>query len=322
MGKPLGEPDLPGARVIRWGIIGCGDVCERKSGPALRDAVGSALSMVMRRDGAKAADFARRHAVPEWTDDADRLIASERVDAVYVATPPDSHERFARLAAVAGKPVLVEKPLAHTLESAEALARACAHVPWFCAYYRRHMPRFARVGEALDRIAPLDRVEICERKRAIRNPEGWRHQPGPGEGGLFMDTGSHMIDIVAHLVGEIDLASVAGRAESGRAPLRVTARFAAGGVPVEGVWDYAAAGREDRISFFGAGGEVHTACFTPTPILLKMPGRTVEIGGAYPDPVHRPMVEAVVADLEGGPPASVRGSAALATARVMGRILA
>ena len=61
-------------RTIRWGIIGCGDVTEVKSGPALQKAANSRLVAVMRRDGAKAADYAKRHGVPRWYDDADALI--------------------------------------------------------------------------------------------------------------------------------------------------------------------------------------------------------------------------------------------------------
>src|ERR1051325_8640461 len=95
---------------IRWGIIGCGNVCEVKSGPAFQQARGSALVAVMRRDRAKAADFARPHGVPRFYDDAAALIADPEVDAVYVATPPDSHARYTQLAAAARKPVYVEKP--------------------------------------------------------------------------------------------------------------------------------------------------------------------------------------------------------------------
>ena len=97
---------------VRWGIIGCGDVAEHKSGPAFNQIPGSRLVAVMRRDGKKAADFARRHGAPKWYDDADRLIGDPEVNAVYVATPPGSHARYAIRAMRAGKPVYVEKPMA------------------------------------------------------------------------------------------------------------------------------------------------------------------------------------------------------------------
>src|SRR5213592_2609043 len=97
--------------VVRWGIIGCGDVTEVKSGPGFQKAERSSLVAVMRRNGALAADYSRRHGVPKWYDDADALIADPEVDVVYVATPPSSHMDYALRVARAGKPVYVEKPM-------------------------------------------------------------------------------------------------------------------------------------------------------------------------------------------------------------------
>src|SRR5262245_61477615 len=97
------------ARTIRWGIIGCGDVTEVKSGPGFAKASGSALTAVMRRTGALAQDYAQRHGVPRWYDEADALIADPDVDVVYVATPPYAHRDHVLRAARAGKPVYVEK---------------------------------------------------------------------------------------------------------------------------------------------------------------------------------------------------------------------
>ena len=102
------------SNTIRWGIIGCGDVCEVKSGPGFQKAANSALVAVMRRDGGKAADYAKRHGVPRWYDDAEALIGDPEVDAVYVATPPGSHLEYALRVAAAGKPCYVEKPMART----------------------------------------------------------------------------------------------------------------------------------------------------------------------------------------------------------------
>jgi 1,5-anhydro-D-fructose reductase (1,5-anhydro-D-mannitol-forming) len=103
--------------LIRWGMIGCGDVTEVKSGPGFQKAAGSALMAVMRRNGGLAADYARRHGVPRCYDRADALLADDEVDAVYIATPPDTHADYALLAAAASKPAYVEKPMArHTPE--------------------------------------------------------------------------------------------------------------------------------------------------------------------------------------------------------------
>ena len=111
---------------MRWGIIGCGDVTEVKSGPGFRKATGSQLVAVMRRNGALAADYAKRHGVPRWYDDADKLIADPEVDAVYVATPPDTHEHYALKVAAAGKPAYVEKPMARSAAECDRMIAAFA----------------------------------------------------------------------------------------------------------------------------------------------------------------------------------------------------
>src|SRR4051812_31120636 len=74
--------------VIRWGMVGCGDVTEVKSGPGFQKADGSTLLAVMRRDRARAEDYARRHGVPRVHARAWDLMVDPDVDAVYVATPP------------------------------------------------------------------------------------------------------------------------------------------------------------------------------------------------------------------------------------------
>ena len=140
-----------GAAPLRWGVVGCGDVVEHKSGPSISAAERSRMTMVMRRDGAAAGDFARRHAVPEWTDDAGAVIGSGSVDIVYVATPPASHLQYVRAAAAAGKHVLVEKPMALNAAEARLMVDACASagVELFVAYYRRFQPHVLRMRELL-----------------------------------------------------------------------------------------------------------------------------------------------------------------------------
>ena len=88
--------------MINWGIIGCGDVTEVKSGPAFNKVPGSKLVAVMRRDAAKAADYAKRHNVPRWYNDAEALINDAEVNAIYIATPPSSHAAYALAAIKAG----------------------------------------------------------------------------------------------------------------------------------------------------------------------------------------------------------------------------
>ena len=111
-------------KTIRWGIIGCGNVTEVKSGPGLQKATNSTLVAVMRRNGALAQDYAARHNVPKWYTDAQALIDDPAVDAVYIATPPNAHKEYTLAVAKAGKPVYVEKPMALSLDECRAMARA------------------------------------------------------------------------------------------------------------------------------------------------------------------------------------------------------
>jgi predicted dehydrogenase len=97
---------------IRWGIVGCGNVTEVKSGPGFQKTKGSRLVAVMRRNRKLAEDYARRHGVPKWYDNTDSLIHDPEVDAVYIATPPSSHKEYTIAVAKAEKPVYVEKPMA------------------------------------------------------------------------------------------------------------------------------------------------------------------------------------------------------------------
>lgn len=198
-------------KTVNWGIIGAGDVTERKSGPAFYKSAGSTLAAVMRRDGDKAADYARRHNVPRWYTDAGELIADPQVDAVYVATPPDTHARYAIQALEAGKPVYVEKPMA--LNYNECLAMIATsrrmNVPLYVAYYRRAMPYFLKVKSLLDdhKIGTVLSVTL----RFMRAPlpgdsdpgKNWRLQKSISGGGYLADMGSHQINLLQYLFGEI-----------------------------------------------------------------------------------------------------------------------
>lgn len=137
---------------VRWGIIGVGDVTEKKSGPAFYKTVHSELKAVMRRNAEKAAGYASRHNVSKWYTDATSLINDEEVDAVYIATPPDSHARYAIETMKAGKPVYVEKPMARNYGECLEMLKVSEEtgIPLWVAYYRRTLPAFLKVKELIE----------------------------------------------------------------------------------------------------------------------------------------------------------------------------
>lgn len=199
-------------KTVNWGIVGCGNVCERKSGPAMYKTPHSALAAVMRRDAEKVADFARRHNVPKSYTDAAALIADPEVDIVYVATPPGTHRELAVQALEAGKPVYVEKPMAmNHAECLEMIAAAeKAGQKLFVAYYRRALLYFLKVKELLDGGSvgqPLTaevrllRPERPEDRDPARLP--WRLRREVGGEGYFHDLAPHTLDILDFLLGEI-----------------------------------------------------------------------------------------------------------------------
>ena len=211
---------------IRWGILGCGDVTEVKSGPGVMNrGEESQVVAVMRRDAEKAADYAKRHGVAKWYDDADELINDPEVNAVYVATPPGGHRDFALKVAAAGKACYVEKPMARTADECREMVRAFreADRPLLVAYYRRRLPRFTTAKELIDtgRLGTVTGVDyVMARPHRPGKDHGWRTRPEVSGGGLFVDLGSHLLDLLDFLLGPLDARPRHRRRRAGRGPRR------------------------------------------------------------------------------------------------------
>jgi 1,5-anhydro-D-fructose reductase (1,5-anhydro-D-mannitol-forming) len=297
---------------IRWGIIGCGNVTEVKSGPAFSKIAGSSLVAVMRRDGALARDYAERHGVPRWYDDAAALIADPGVDAIYVATPPSTHKQYALMAIAAGKPVYVEKPMAMNAVECEEIIRAGreASVPVFVAYYRRMLPRFRKVRELLfderaigtPRIVHTELYHPHEARYADPLNLPWHVLPEISGGGIFMDIGCHTLDMLDFLFGPI--VSASGHASSQRKAYRpedtVAMSFAFGsGMLGTGLWNFTSLQREDRIEVIGDGGRMSFATFGDGPVRVENAAGKTEYRIANPQHIQQPLIETIVAELGG-----------------------
>ena len=323
---------LPIVERVRWGIIGVGNVTEGKSGPAFQQAERSELVAVMRRNGDLAADYARRHHVPRWYDDADELINDPEVDAVYVATPPDSHRDYVVRVAQAGKPVYVEKPMARTALECEAMITACddAGVGLFVAYYRRAMPRFATVKDLLDsgRIGQLRSVSIRnERPGHVDEADhaGWRVDPEISGGGHFVDLGSHILDLLDWLLGPVTHAAGIATNRGGRyrAEDLVTGVFNfRSGVEGVGVWNYDSFQHKDQVEIIGTAGALRFSCFADEPLRLLTPRGVEEIKAPYPETVQLPLIQTVVDALTGRGESPSNGHTAVRTSRVIDGLLA
>jgi predicted dehydrogenase len=321
--------------MIRWGMIGCGDVAEVKSGPAFAKAPGSALVAVMRRDRAKAETYARRHGVPRFYDDASALLADPEVDAVYVATPPSSHKQYVLAAAQANKPVYAEKPMGVDHAECVAMVEACARagVPLFSAYYRRALPRFLAIKKALDegalgevRMVTVVLSQPPDPSHTNRPglPRTWRVDPAIAGGGLFMDLACHTLDLLDHFLGPIVEAAGHASNQAGiyEAEDNVVGhfRFASGATGV-GAWAFATAERADRTEIAGTRGRIVFSTFADVPVQITASGQTTEIATPHPQHVQGPLIQAIVDELRGDGRSPSTGENATRTAWVMDRML-
>ncbi len=315
---------------IRWGIIGCGNVTEVKSGPGFQKAQDSALVAVMRRDRDKAADYAQRHGVPKLYDQATDLINDPDVDAVYVATPPSSHCQLGLAVASAGKPCLMEKPMAMNHGECMALVEAFRRAQrlLFVAYYRRALPRFLKVRELLQAgaIGRLTSVHIMQYDRLAvgEAAQGWRFDPSVAGAGMFLDLASHGLDLLDFLVSPI--CEVAGFAINTGGTYKAEDVTAAcfqfeSGVLGHGIWNFNAERWQDSIIFTGSSGELRTPVFSDADVVLRSGGEESIYEVRNPPHVHQPLIQTIVDELLGRGKCESTGESGARTSRVMDRCL-
>ena len=300
-------------KLIKWGFIGCGEVTEKKSGPAFNKVPGSSVVAVMSRNADRAKSYATRHGIARWYDDAQALLDDPEVNAVYIATPPSSHATYAIMAMKSGKPVYVEKPLAATYEECLRVNRVSREtgVPCFVAYYRRYLPYFLRVKQIVE-AGQIGKVVGVQIRFAVpprdldynRKQLPWRVQRDIAGGGYFYDLAPHQLDLLQQLFGPILRVSgfCSNRAGLYESEDTVSASFQfPDGLPGSGTWCFCAheSAKTDRIQIIGDHGQISFSVFTYDPIeLITEDGRQMlEI----PNPLHvqLPLIQEVVEHLQG-----------------------
>ncbi len=318
---------------IRWGIIGCGDVTEVKSGPGFQKAENSALTAVMRRNGELAKDYARRHNVPKWYDDADKLINDPEVDAVYVATPPASHKEYALRAIRAGKPVYVEKPMATSYTDCLEMVKAAqeAGVPLYVAYYRRGLERFHKIKELVDtgtigevRFATINLYRAPDPVEITGKDLPWRVIPEISGGGKFMDLASHTLDIFDYILGPVSRAEghSANQAKLYTPEDIVTANLTfETGAEAVGVWCFTAFEQSDINEIVGSKGKLTFSTFGQEPVVLATSSGVREFHISNPVHIEQPLIQCIVNELTGRGKSPSTGNSAARTNWVMEEIL-
>ena len=294
---------------IKWGIIGCGDVTEVKSGPAFNKVKNSELVAVMRRDADKAKDYAHRHHVPKWNADANELIHDPDVNAIYVATPPSSHEEYTMAAFDAGKPVYVEKPMSSDAASAGRMAKAANQkkLKLVVAHYRNAQPLFNGIKRFLNErvIGDVRFVKSELYKPALSAEEleipknAWRVDPVIAGGGLFHDLAPHQFGLMNYFFGEAEKLS---GISLNQGTLYKADDMVAGnilfknGVLFNGIWCFNVSPEDekDHCRIVGEKGSIAFTFFNQREVIVRVNGRTETFTYDILQHVQQPMIEKTV----------------------------
>jgi len=296
-------------RKIKWGIIGCGDVTEVKSGPAFNKVKNSELVAVMRRDGEKARDYASRHNVPKWYADAGQLIHDPDVNAIYIATPPSSHEEYTMAAFDAGKPVYVEKPMSVDAASARRMVEASKEkkLKLVVAHYRNAQPLFNGIKDLLAKklIGDVRFVKSELYKPSLSAAEleitknAWRVDPAVAGGGLFNDLAPHQFGLMNYFFGEAEKVSGISLSQD---KLYKADDMVAGsilfknGVLFNGIWCFNVSvdDEKDHCRIVGEKGSIAFTFFNQREVIVTVNGRKEIFAYDILQHVQQPMIEKTV----------------------------
>lgn len=299
---------------IGWGFIGCGEVTEKKSGPAFNEVPGSHVVAVMSRNAKKAESYAKRHNIKKWYTDPLELINDPEINAIYIATPPSSHATFAIMAMKAGKPVYIEKPLAASYEDCARINRISelTGVPCFVAYYRRYLPYFQKVKKIIQSGAigtPANvqiRFSVPPRDLDYKSNGSlpWRLQPDIAGGGYFYDLAPHQLDLIQDIFGVITRAHgyCSNMAKLYKAEDTISACFYfENGLPGSGSWCFVGhqSAKEDRIEVIGEKGMLSFSVYNYSPIQLVTSEGRSSIVVPNPPYVQLPIIRSVIEHLQG-----------------------
>jgi 1,5-anhydro-D-fructose reductase (1,5-anhydro-D-mannitol-forming) len=320
------------SKTINWGIVGVGDVCEKKSGPAYQKTDGFKLKSVMRRDLNKAKDFAQRHRIEQFTDNADELINDPEIDAIYIATPPNNHLEYALKVAEAGKICCVEKPMAVTFKECETMFTVFKekNIPLFVAYYRRCLPRFLQIKTWLEKkdIGDIRHIHWTLSKPAnnidLSGNFNWRTDEAIALGGYFDDLASHGLDFFHFILGEFE--SVSGHTTNQQHLYSAKDAISASWIHKNGItgsafWNFGSWKRKDKVEIVGSKGSIVFSVFDENPVQLITSKETISLNIEHPENIQLYHVQAMKKHLYGIEKHPSTGETALHTAWIMDKIL-
>lgn len=299
---------------LGWGLIGCGDIAQRRVAPALRDLPSCELIAVNRAQSELAPAFAKEFGARRWYLDWKKLLIDEDIDAVYIATPVHLHAEQAVAAAEAGKHVLCEKPLAMNVRECDQMIDACrAHqVKLGVAYYRHFYPVVERIKAILKSgeigTPVLAQINAFERfDPAADHPRSWLLKKDIAGGGPMFDFGCHRIEVLTNIFGAItEVKAMTANAVFDR-EVEDTAtalfRFERGACAVLSI-SHAAAEPKDSLRIFGSVGSIRVSTLNQGKMRVTgRLGERYEVHAPHKN-LHEPLIEdfvkAVLTDREPG----------------------
>lgn len=314
-------------KAIRWGILGCGDVAERKSGPALYTTANSKLVAVMRRDASRAEEFARRHGAAHWYGDVESLLADPEVDAVYIASPHGRHLEHLRQVAASGKKlILCEKPMGINAAQAQAGVDVCrTHgVTLTVAYYRRFWPIVQAMAGLLAEgaIGKVVAARVLLLDDAGAGPgRAWYKDAALSGGGALANGGSHWVDLLRYLLGEVVSVSADMSTSAPGDDVEETAgvqMLTAGGAVLSLLTSWRAGTPANELEIIGTAGRMLASPLSEGRLLLERRGRE-PTEHRYPRGawMHGDLIAALVPCLLAGGPSPLPGEEAVAVWRIM-----
>ncbi len=197
---------------IRYGIIGFGAFAERAILPAIRAAGNSEVTAIQKRSIEAAKQKAAEHSVPLYFDSVEALVSSANVDAVFIVSANAEHHRETLLAAKAGKHVLVEKPMAVSLQQAREMTDACrtAGVKFMVG----HMLRFSPLNRRLKEIVQTGMIGTVSYARShfvydvSQSKRSWVLDKQTAGAGPLFDIGVHCLDTIRFVLNDDHAVSV------------------------------------------------------------------------------------------------------------------
>ena len=288
-------------KVVRWGLIGAGDIAKKRVAPALRDLPNCEFISVSRSRYELAKEFAKQFGARKWIADWCDLVRDEEIDAVYIATPVFVHAAQTIAAAEAGKHVLCEKPMALTVKECDEMISACRanNVRLGIAYYRRFYPAIKRVKEIVASgeigkvsIAQINAFEYFD--PSDDDPRHWLLEREKSGGGPMFDFGCHRLEILCNLFGPVRrLESVISNSAFDREvedTAHASMKFESGVCATVAV-THAAEMPQDTLDIYGTKGSITIPVLNSGEVTVTI-GREERRESLPPDPnFHQPLIQ-------------------------------